>query len=128
MRRHTTTERIVRANGVDLCTEPFGNPADPPVLLVMGIGASMLWWEEGFCRMLADGRRFVLRYDHRDTGRSVTYQPGVPAIPAPTWSPTPPGCSTPTASRPRTWSASRRAARWRNCWRSTSPTASARSS
>jgi pimeloyl-ACP methyl ester carboxylesterase len=78
MSRHTTAERIVRANGVDLCTESFGNPADPPVLLVMGIGASMLWWEEGFCRMLADGRRFVLRYDHRDTGRSVTYPPGRP--------------------------------------------------
>jgi pimeloyl-ACP methyl ester carboxylesterase len=44
----------------------------------MGTGASMLWWEEGFCRMLADGRRFVVRYDHRDTGRSVTYPPGRP--------------------------------------------------
>jgi pimeloyl-ACP methyl ester carboxylesterase len=78
MRRHTTAERIVRANGVDLCTEPFGNPADPPVLLVMGTGASMLWWEEGFCRLLAERGRFVLRYDHRDTGRSVTYPPGRP--------------------------------------------------
>jgi pimeloyl-ACP methyl ester carboxylesterase len=78
MRRHITAERIVRANGVDLCTESFGNPADPPVLLVMGIGASMLWWEEGFCRMLAERGRFVLRYDHRDTGRSVTYPPGRP--------------------------------------------------
>jgi pimeloyl-ACP methyl ester carboxylesterase len=78
MRRHTTAERIVRANGVDLCTEPFGDPADPPVLLVMGVGASMLWWEEGFCRMLAERGRFVLRYDHRDTGRSVTYPPGRP--------------------------------------------------
>jgi pimeloyl-ACP methyl ester carboxylesterase len=28
--------------------------------------------------MLADGRRFVIRYDHRDTGRSVTYEPGHP--------------------------------------------------
>ena len=74
MSRHTTAERIVRANGVELCTEPFGNPADPPVLLVMGTGASMLWWEEGFCRLLADGGRFVIRYDHRDTGRSVTYE------------------------------------------------------
>ena len=71
-------ERMVEANGVELCTEPFGDPADPSVLLIMGIGASMLWWEEGFCRMLADGRRFVIRYDHRDTGRSVTYQPGHP--------------------------------------------------
>jgi pimeloyl-ACP methyl ester carboxylesterase len=38
----------------------------------------MLWWEEGFCRLLADGGRFVLRYDHRDTGRSVTYEVGHP--------------------------------------------------
>ena len=72
------TERMVEESGVALCTEPFGDPAGSPVLLVMGIGASMLWWEEGFCRMLADGRRFVLRYDHRDTGRSVTYPPGRP--------------------------------------------------
>jgi pimeloyl-ACP methyl ester carboxylesterase len=71
-------ERVVKANGVDLCTEPFGDPADPPVLLVMGIGGSMLWWEEGFCRLLAGGGRFVIRYDHRDTGRSVTYEPGNP--------------------------------------------------
>jgi pimeloyl-ACP methyl ester carboxylesterase len=72
------SERMVEANGVELCTEAFGDPADPPVLLIMGIGASMLWWEEGFCRMLAGGGRFVIRYDHRDTGRSVTYEPGRP--------------------------------------------------
>ena len=72
-------ERMIEANGVALCTEPFGDPADPPILLVMGVGASMLWWDEGFCRMLADGGRFVIRYDHRDTGRSVTYEPGHPA-------------------------------------------------
>ena len=72
------TERMVEANGVELCTEPFGDPADPPILLIMGIGASMLWWEDGFCQRLADGGRFVIRYDHRDTGRSVTYEPGRP--------------------------------------------------
>jgi pimeloyl-ACP methyl ester carboxylesterase len=71
-------ERMIEANGVELCTESFGDRTDPPVLLIMGIGASMLWWEEGFCRMLADGLRFVIRYDHRDTGRSVTYPPGRP--------------------------------------------------
>jgi pimeloyl-ACP methyl ester carboxylesterase len=71
-------ERMIEANGVELCTEPFGDPRDPPILLVMGIGASMLWWEEGFCRMLSENRRFVIRYDHRDTGRSVTYEPGRP--------------------------------------------------
>ncbi len=71
-------ERMIEANGVELCTEPFGDSADQAVLLIMGLGASMLWWEEGFCRMLADAGRFVIRYDHRDTGRSVTYEPGKP--------------------------------------------------
>ena len=69
---------MIEANGVELCTESFGHPADPPILLIMGIGASMLWWEEGFCRLLAEGERFVIRYDQRDTGRSVTYEPGPP--------------------------------------------------
>src|SRR3954470_14644256 len=72
------TERIIEANGVELCTEPFGDPTHSPILLIMGIGASMLWWEEGFCRLLAEGGRFVIRYDHRDTGRSVTYELGRP--------------------------------------------------
>jgi pimeloyl-ACP methyl ester carboxylesterase len=71
-------ERMIEVNGVELCTEPFGDPADRPILLVQGVGASMLWWEEGFCRMLSDATRFVIRYDHRDTGRSITYQPGHP--------------------------------------------------
>ncbi|HEY1276081.1 MAG TPA: alpha/beta fold hydrolase [Thermoleophilaceae bacterium] len=71
-------ERMIEANGVELCTESFGDPAHPPILLIMGTGASMLWWEEGFCRLLADGGRFVIRYDHRDTGRSVTYEPRRP--------------------------------------------------
>jgi pimeloyl-ACP methyl ester carboxylesterase len=71
-------ERMIEANGVQLCTDSFGDPGDPPILLVMGMGGSMLWWEEGFCRILADGGRFVIRYDHRDTGRSVTYEPGRP--------------------------------------------------
>ncbi len=71
-------ERMIETNGVALCTEPFGDPADPPILLLMGLGGSMLWWDEGFCRVLADGGRLVIRYDHRDTGRSVTDEPGHP--------------------------------------------------
>ncbi|MFL5909114.1 MAG: alpha/beta fold hydrolase [Gaiellaceae bacterium] len=69
---------MIEANGVELCTEAFGDSRDSPILLIMGTGASMLWWEERFCRMLADGGRFVIRYDHRDTGRSVTYEHGRP--------------------------------------------------
>jgi pimeloyl-ACP methyl ester carboxylesterase len=71
-------ERLILGNGVRLCTESFGDPSDPPFLLVMGLGASMLWWEDGFCRSLAERGRFVIRYDHRDTGRSTTYEPGRP--------------------------------------------------
>ena len=74
----TVAERMIEVDGVELCTEAFGDPADPPILLIAGGGGSMLWWEEGFCRMLAEGGRFVIRYDHRDTGRSVTYPAGHP--------------------------------------------------
>jgi pimeloyl-ACP methyl ester carboxylesterase len=69
---------IVRANGVDLCVQTFGDQDDPAILLIMGSAASMDWWEDDFCERLAAGRRFVIRYDHRDTGRSVTYEPGRP--------------------------------------------------
>ena len=71
-------EQLVRANGVDLCTETFGSRRDPAILLIMGSSASMDWWEDEFCERLAAGPRFVVRYDQRDTGRSVTYEPGAP--------------------------------------------------
>jgi pimeloyl-ACP methyl ester carboxylesterase len=72
-------ERMIEANGARLCTAAVGEPGDPPVLLVMGISASLVWWEEEFCARLAGERRLVIRYDHRDTGRSTTYEPGQPA-------------------------------------------------
>jgi pimeloyl-ACP methyl ester carboxylesterase len=72
------TERIIESDGVGICTESFGEPADPPVLLVMGMAGSMLWWDDDFCEALAAGGRFVVRYDHRDTGRSATCPPGRP--------------------------------------------------
>jgi pimeloyl-ACP methyl ester carboxylesterase len=75
---HESAERLIEANGVELCTQAFGDPAHPPILLIMGMSASMIWWDEDFCRMLAAGGRYVIRYDHRDTGRSVTYEPGHP--------------------------------------------------
>jgi pimeloyl-ACP methyl ester carboxylesterase len=68
----------VQVNGVDLCVETFGDQADPAILLIMGAGASMDWWEDDFCGRLAAGPRHVIRYDHRDTGRSVSYPPGAP--------------------------------------------------
>ncbi|MGV9214470.1 alpha/beta fold hydrolase [Micromonospora sp. RB23] len=68
----------VEANGVDLCVETFGRPADPAVLLLAGSTSSMLMWDEQICQRLADHSRFVVRYDYRDTGQSVTYPPGKP--------------------------------------------------
>ena len=71
-------ERMVQVNGVELCTESFGDPADRPILLVQGVGASMLWWDVCLCRRLSEAGLFVIRYDHRDTGRSISYEPGHP--------------------------------------------------
>jgi pimeloyl-ACP methyl ester carboxylesterase len=83
---HIASDRNVRrsrpnrltANGVDLCVQTFGVPTDPAILLISGAECSMDWWEDEFCEVLAAGRRFVIRYDHRDTGQSVTYLPGAP--------------------------------------------------
>jgi pimeloyl-ACP methyl ester carboxylesterase len=72
------SETMVPANGVDLCVETFGERTDPPVLLIAGGASSMDWWEDEFCRRLAAGHRFVIRYDHRDTGRSTSFPVGAP--------------------------------------------------
>jgi pimeloyl-ACP methyl ester carboxylesterase len=71
-------QRIIEVNGVGLCVDTAGDAADPAILLIGGMGASMDWWEEEFCQRLAAGGRFVIRYDHRDTGRSVSYPAGAP--------------------------------------------------
>ncbi|GGM88700.1 alpha/beta fold hydrolase [Dactylosporangium sucinum] len=72
-------ELLLQANGVTLCAETFGEPGDPAVLLVHGAAASMLWWEDELCERIASGGRRVIRFDNRDTGRSVSYPPGRPA-------------------------------------------------
>ena len=61
---------------VEICSQAFGRRDDPPVLLIMGVMASMLWWPDEFCERLAGAGRFVIRYDNRDTGRSTGYDPG----------------------------------------------------
>lgn len=71
-------ERMVKVNGVEICTESFGEPTDPAILLMMGAMSSMIWWEEEFCERIAEAGRFVIRYDHRDTGHSTCYPPGNP--------------------------------------------------
>jgi pimeloyl-ACP methyl ester carboxylesterase len=66
-----TGERMIRANGVDLCAETFGDAGDPAILLIHGAGNCMLLWDEELCERLAAGARHVIRYDCRGAGRSV---------------------------------------------------------
>lgn len=58
------------APGVDLCYQTFGDPSDDPLVLVMGLGGPMTWWDDRFCEALALAGFFVVRYDNRDVGRS----------------------------------------------------------
>ena len=64
----------IKANGVELCVETFGDPADPPVLLV---GVTMLSWPDELCAALAG--RYVVRYDLRDVGQSTFDDPDAPS-------------------------------------------------
>ncbi len=67
-----------RVNGLELEYDTFGSPGDPPIVLVMGLGAQMVTWETGFCALLADGGFHVVRFDNRDIGLS-TYLDELPA-------------------------------------------------
>ena len=64
-------EQLARVHGLDLCYETFGDPSAPPLLLVMGLGGQMIWWDEDFCEALAARGFHVIRYDNRDAGRST---------------------------------------------------------
>lgn len=60
-----------RANGIELEYESFGRAGDPPLLLVMGLGAQMILWHDEFCGALAERGFHVTRFDNRDVGRST---------------------------------------------------------
>ncbi|GAA3435699.1 alpha/beta fold hydrolase [Kutzneria kofuensis] len=72
----TAGEQLAHDVGPDhiqICYERFGDPADPPVLLIMGANAQMIGWHEGFCRELVDRGLHVIRFDNRDAGRSTHF-------------------------------------------------------
>jgi pimeloyl-ACP methyl ester carboxylesterase len=64
-------EKIAKANGLELCYQSFGTQADPPLLLIMGLGAQMIVWDDGFCEALAARGYWVTRFDNRDIGKST---------------------------------------------------------
>ena len=75
--------RNVGPSGIEIAYEMFGAPDAPPVLLIMGSGAQMINWPEGFCQELVDRGLRVIRFDNRDTGRSTRFpdapEPDFPA-------------------------------------------------
>ncbi|HEY3503552.1 MAG TPA: alpha/beta fold hydrolase [Actinocatenispora sp.] len=75
-------ERMVPVGAVELCVETFGDPAHPAMLLIAGGGESMDTWDDELCARLAAGLRHVVRYDHRDTGRSTSFPAGAPTYTA----------------------------------------------
>ena len=100
--------------GIELCYQTFGDPDDEPLLLVMGLGGPMTWWDPDLCRMLAARGllRDPLRQPRhrplepgpgpghpRDAGPGLRRPPGAPAVlAATTWPTTPSGCWTTSAS------------------------------
>jgi pimeloyl-ACP methyl ester carboxylesterase len=62
--------QTARANGVNLCYEIFGDAAAEPMILIMGLGAQMVLWDDDFCRKLAARGFRVIRFDNRDIGKS----------------------------------------------------------
>lgn len=71
-------EKMICFNDVHICTESFGDINNPTILLIMGATASMIWWEEDFCKRLSNQGFHIIRYDNRDTGKSITYEYGHP--------------------------------------------------
>lgn len=62
-----------KSGNLDIVYEDFGNESDPPVLLIMGLGAQLLLWRKGFCERLVDQGLRVIRYDNRDVGLSSKF-------------------------------------------------------
>jgi pimeloyl-ACP methyl ester carboxylesterase len=62
--------QIARANGIDICYEIFGEPNAEPMILIMGLGAQMVLWDDAFCERLAARGFRVIRFDNRDIGQS----------------------------------------------------------
>src|SRR5438046_2659978 len=61
----------VSANGIELEYDTFGDPAAPPLVLVMGLATQMTGWPEPFCESIAAHGFHVIRFDHRDLGLST---------------------------------------------------------
>jgi pimeloyl-ACP methyl ester carboxylesterase len=66
--------------GVTLCYETFGDPADSPLVLVMGLGMQLVAWHEEFCEQLVARGFHVVRFDNRDAGLSTHFHGPAPTV------------------------------------------------
>ncbi len=64
----------VTARGITLEYDSFGSPSHRPLLLVMGLGAQMIHWDDAFCEGLARRGHHVIRFDNRDSGLSTRFE------------------------------------------------------
>jgi pimeloyl-ACP methyl ester carboxylesterase len=60
----------ISANGIQIEYETFGAPTHRPLLLIMGLGAQLIHWDDEFCQRLVERGHFVIRFDNRDIGLS----------------------------------------------------------
>ena len=70
----------VASNGIEIAYESFGDPADPTILLVMGLGTQMLAWPDELCEALADAGHHVVRVDNRAVGRATPIDAPAPRL------------------------------------------------
>ena len=70
------SERRVQTNGIELAYETFGDPADPALLLVIGLGLQLIHWDRDFCTTLATKGFQVVIFDNRDSGLSSKVEDG----------------------------------------------------
>ncbi|KAA0079237.1 alpha/beta hydrolase [Mycolicibacterium sp. P9-64] len=65
-----------KSGDLDIFYEDMGDVNDPAVLLIMGLGAQLLFWRKGFCERLVNQGLRVIRYDNRDVGLSSKIEGG----------------------------------------------------
>lgn len=74
-------ESVVKANGIDITYDTFGDTPATPLLLVNGLGYQLAHWDNEFCVQLAEKGYFVIRYDNRDVGLSTDFnENGIPNL------------------------------------------------
>jgi pimeloyl-ACP methyl ester carboxylesterase len=74
------TDQFARVGELDIACQTLGDPSDPPLLLVMGLGSQLIHWDLDLCRLFRDRGFHVIRFDNRDAGRSTKIRAPVPNL------------------------------------------------